>query len=71
MVYAQTREPALENETHEILWYFEIQTDHHIPATRKDIKIIYKIKKKLKKIELTALWTLPSQRTTEEKLRKV
>ena len=30
MVYAQTT--LLENETHNILWDFEIQTDHFIPA---------------------------------------
>ena len=29
-------ESVSENETHELLWDFEIQTDHLIPARRQD-----------------------------------
>ena len=28
--------PVLENETHEIFWDLEIQTDHHISTRRPD-----------------------------------
>ena len=38
MVYAQTR--ILENETHEILWDFEIQTDHLTLTRRPDLEFI-------------------------------
>ena len=40
---------VLENETHKILWDFEIETDHLIPARRPDLMIINKRKKKKKK----------------------
>ena len=39
MIYAQ-KESVLENETHEIHWKFEIQTDHLIPARRPDLVLI-------------------------------
>ena len=32
----------LENETHKILWHFEIQTDHLTPTRRPEQKIIKK-----------------------------
>ena len=41
--------PVLENDSHKLLWDFNIQTDHLIPARRPDLiiinkrKIIYKI----------------------------
>ena len=38
-------ESVLENETHTLLWNFEIQTDHLISARRTDIVIISKKKK--------------------------
>ena len=38
-------ESILENETHKILWDFEIQTDHLIPARRPDLVIVNKKKK--------------------------
>ena len=44
----QNPESVLENETHEILWDFEIEMDHLISARRADIVIV----KKKKKIEL-------------------
>ena len=33
-------ESAQENETHKILWDFEIQTDHLVPARRPDFMMI-------------------------------
>ena len=41
--------PVLENDTHKLLWDFNIQTDHLIPAKRPDLIIINK-KKKICKI---------------------
>ena len=38
--------PGLENDTHKLLWDFNIQTDHLIPARRPDLIIINKKKKK-------------------------
>ena len=40
--YKHKLEPILENDTHKILWDFEIQTDHLIPARRPDLVIINK-----------------------------
>ena len=39
-------EYVLENETHKILWNFEIQIDHLIPARRPDLVIIIKKERK-------------------------
>ena len=39
MVYAQ---PVLENDSHKLLWDFNIQTDHLIPTRRPDLIIINK-----------------------------
>ena len=38
--------PVLENDLHEILWEFNIKTDHLIPARRPDLIIINSKKKK-------------------------
>ena len=38
--------PVLENDTHKLLWDFNIQTDHLIPARRPDLIIINKKKRK-------------------------
>ena len=38
--------PVLENDTHILLWDFNIQMDHLIPARRPDLIIINKKKKK-------------------------
>ena len=38
--YMYKPEFVIENETHEILWDFEIQTDHPIPARRLDLVLI-------------------------------
>ena len=34
--------PVLENDSHKLLWDFNIQTDHLIPARRPDLIIINK-----------------------------
>ena len=39
---------VLENDTHKLLWDFNIHTDHLIPARRPDLKIINNKKKKKK-----------------------
>ena len=41
--------PVLENDSHKLLWDFNIQTDHLIPARRPDLVIINKKKKKKRK----------------------
>ena len=51
--------PVLENDTHKLLWDFDIQTDHPISARRPDLKIINKKRKPAK------LSTLISRLTTE------
>ena len=47
--------PVLENDSHKLLWDFNIQTDHLIPASRPDLIIIKKKKKKKKKKERTCI----------------
>ena len=37
--------PVLENYTHKLLWDFNIQTHHLIPARRPDLIIINKTKR--------------------------
>ena len=44
--YTHNPAPILENATHKLLWDFNIQTDHLIPARRPDLIIINKKKKK-------------------------
>ena len=56
--YMHNPAPVLENDSHKLLWDFNIQTDHLIPARRPDLIII-------KKRESAKLLTLLSQRTTE------
>ena len=43
--YMHNPESVLENETHKLLWDFEIQTDHLIWANRPDLIIINKKKR--------------------------
>ena len=43
----------LKNEMHKVLWDFEIQTGHLIPARRPDLVIIIKKKKKKRKKKST------------------
>ena len=47
--YMHNPAPVLENDTHKLLWDFNIQTDQLIPARRPDLIIINKKKKKKKK----------------------
>ena len=47
--YMHNPAPVLENNTHKLLWDFDIQTDHLISARRPDLIIIDK-KKKICKI---------------------
>ena len=48
--------PVLENDTHKLLWDFDIHTDHLISARRPDLIIINKkIKEKLQNCRLC--WT--------------
>ena len=51
--------PVLENDTHKLLWDFDIHTVSLISARRPDLIII------IKKREFPKLWTLLSRLTTE------
>ena len=55
---------VLNNETHELLWDFDKQTDHLI-STRPYNNQQKKKKKKKKKKNLAKLWTLLSRLTIE------
>ena len=50
--YMHNPEPNLENDTHQLLWDFDIQTDHIISARRPDLIIIYKKKENLQNCRL-------------------
>ena len=50
------------DETHKLLWDFEIKTGQQISARRPDLVII---NKKQKNREPAELWILPFQQTTE------
>ena len=54
-----------ENDTHKILWDFDIQTDHLISARRADLIIINNNNSKKKKREFAKLSTSLSRLTTE------
>ena len=58
--YMHNPAPVIENNTHKLLWNFDIHTDHLIMARRPDLIIINK-----KKRELAKLSTLLSQLSTE------
>ena len=60
--YMHNTAPVLENDTHKLLWDFDIQTDHLISARRPDLIII---NKKKKKREFAKLSTLLSRLTTK------
>ena len=40
VVYAHNLEYVPENETHKVLWDFELQADHLISASRLDLVIV-------------------------------
>ena len=48
--YMHNPAPVLENDTHKLLWDFNIQTDHLIPVRRPDLIIINQNKKRICKI---------------------
>ena len=52
--YMHKPKSVLENETREIHWDFEIQTDHLIPARRSNLMIINKIKRTCCRVDFTA-----------------
>ena len=58
--YLHNPAPVLENDTHKLLWDFDIHTDHLVSAIRPDLIIINN-----KKREFAKLSTLPSRLTTE------
>ncbi len=43
--------PVLENDTHKLLWDFEIHTDHLVSARRPDLIIINKKKRTCKIVD--------------------
>ena len=49
--YMHNPAPVLENATHKLLWDFNIQTDHLIPAWRPDLIIINKKKRTCKIVD--------------------
>ena len=57
--YMHNSAPVLENDAHKLLWDFNIQTNHLIPARRPDLIIIKKRRESAK------LSTLLSRGTTE------
>ena len=44
--YMHNPESILENETHKVLWNFEVQTDHLISARQQDLVRVNKKKKR-------------------------
>ena len=57
--YMHNPAPVLENDTHKLLWDFDIRTDHLISVRRPDLIIINK-KKKRKKICKIVDFTVPA-----------
>ena len=53
--YTHKPESVLENEVHKILWDFEIQTDHLIPARRPDLVVINKKQKTCRLVDFSVL----------------
>ena len=49
--YMHNPASVLENDTHKLLWDFDIQTDHLIPTRRPDLIIINKIKRTCKIVD--------------------
>ena len=60
---------VLENDTRELLWDFDIQTDHLIPARRPDLIIINNKKKNLQNCGLYRSGS-PQNKTESEKTDK-
>ena len=53
--YMHNLAPVLENDSHKLLWDFNIQTDHLIPARRPDLIIINKRKRICKIVDFAVL----------------
>ena len=53
--YMHNPAPVLENDSHKLLWDFNIQTDHLIPARRPDLIIINKRKRICKIVDIAVL----------------
>ena len=47
-------ESVLENETHKIIWDFQIKTDHLIPARRPDLMIVNRKKRTSRVVDFAA-----------------
>ena len=64
--------PVLENDTHKLLWDFNIQTDHLILARRPDLIIINKKKKKKRKriCKIVGFAVPPDHRTNLKECEK-
>ena len=54
-LYMHKPVPVLENDTHKLLWDFDIQTDHLISARRPDLIIINKKRKICKIVDFAVL----------------
>ena len=52
--------PVLENDTHKLLWDFDVQTDHLISARGPDLIIINKKKKKKERIYKIVDFSVPA-----------
>ena len=50
--YLDNPKSVLENETHKILWDFQVQTDHQILAMRLDLVLIDKKKRTCHLVDL-------------------
>ena len=62
------QESVLENETHEILWDFEIRTDHLNPVGFADLVIIYKSRKE--NLGYRVLWRPRGPQSKSKRIRK-
>ena len=51
--YMHNPAPVLENATHKLLWDFNIQMDHLIPARRPDLMIIHKKERTCKIVDFS------------------
>ena len=60
--YMLNPEPVLQNDTHKLLWEFDMQTDHQISGRKPNLIIICKKKKKRKSAKFS---TFLSRQTTE------
>ena len=54
-LYMHNPAPVIENDSHKLIWDFNIQTYHLIPARRPDLKIINKKKRIYKIVDFAVL----------------